>query len=129
MELQEYIKEIECLKKGIQDCDNLIELYQNKKEDLQRTYEEMQKMELNVISSNHVDNMQKMINTFYILIKDIFKEDNICTHIACAPEDADKYIAFVVNKSNFEKLKEIIDNMYKYIDISLLKDKEEQNAR
>lgn len=46
MKLKEYIEKIEQIKKEITDCNNLIKLYSDKKENLQKEYEKMLEREV-----------------------------------------------------------------------------------
>lgn len=66
--------------------------------------------------------LKKIINTFFILSKDIVKDGNIILNIPTTPDESFKYLAVKISNNNYHQLKEFVEKAECYIDRQILED-------
>lgn len=68
------------------------------------------------------ERLKKIINTFFILTKNIVKDGNIILKIPTTPDEAFKYSAVKISNNDYYELKELVENAECYIDRQLLEE-------
>lgn len=71
--------------------------------------------------------LKKIINTFFILSKDIVKDGNIILDIPTTAEESLKYLAVKISNNDYYRLKELVENAERCINRRLLEELRSEN--
>lgn len=66
--------------------------------------------------------LKEIINTFFILSKDIVKDGNIILDIPTTAEESLKYLAVKISNNDYYRLKELVEHAERCIDRRLLEE-------
>lgn len=66
--------------------------------------------------------LKQIINTFFLLTKDIVKDENIILGIPTTAEESLKYLAVKISNNDYYRLKELVENAERCIDRRLLEE-------
>ena len=66
--------------------------------------------------------LKQIINTFFLLTKDIVKDGNIILGIPTTAEESLKYLAVKISNNDYYRLKELVEHAERCIDRRLLEE-------